>query len=136
MALTVLLALAACSGGRHEAGDDAKARLADEWGLEIQSVRLTAGDYLLDFRYRVLDPAKASRAVNPKASPYLIDEASGERFIVPAPPKIGPLRNTGRQLEAQRSYFALFANPGRRIKRGDRVTVAMGDFRARHLVVE
>lgn len=29
-------------------------RLAEEWGIEVEGVRLTAAGYLLDFRYRSL----------------------------------------------------------------------------------
>jgi hypothetical protein len=29
-----------------------------------------------------------------------------------------------------------FANPGRAVRAGDRVTVVIGDFRAEHLIVE
>jgi hypothetical protein len=36
----------------------------------------------------------------------------------------------------QRTYFALFANPGRQIEAGDKVTVVIGDFRAEDLIVE
>jgi hypothetical protein len=35
-----------------------------------------------------------------------------------------------------RIYGALFANPGRFVHAGDRVTVVMGEFRAEHLVVQ
>ena len=30
-----------------------------QWGIEVNSLRLSANGHMLDFRYRVLDPAKA-----------------------------------------------------------------------------
>ena len=55
---------------------------------------------------------------------------------VPNTPKIGPLRQTATQMEAGKVYFMLFANSGRLVKAGSRVTVAIGDFRAENLTVE
>jgi hypothetical protein len=66
----------------------------------------------------------------------LIDEATGNRLGVPAPPKIGPLRHTGNNLTSGRTYFILFANPARRIKSGDRVTVVLGEHQVEGLIVQ
>ena len=49
--------------------------------------------------------------------------------------KVGQLRQTATQ-EAGRSYWMTFSNKGRRVKRGDRVDVLIGPFRANNLVVD
>ena len=109
--------------------------IAERWGVEVEGIRLSAASYMLDFRYTVIDAEKARPLFKRQTKPVLIDEASGERFIVPAPPKTGPLRNSNMP-KAGRTYGMLFANPGKFIKPGNRVTVVIGDFRAGGIVVE
>jgi len=110
--------------------------LEEKWGVRVLSIRQTAGGYMLDFRYRVVDPEKALRLVSRKDKPYLIDQATGSKFMVPSPPKIGPLRQTSVKPLANRNYFILFANPGKYVKPGNKVTIVIGDFRVENLVVE
>lgn len=105
-------------------------------GLAPRFIRLAAAGYMLDFRYQVLNPERAAKLINKTTHPYLIDEADGAKLMVPAPPKVGPLRNTGSHLVEGKTYFIIFANPGRRIERGDRVTVVLGEQRIEHLVVQ
>lgn len=115
---------------------DAHQDIYAELGLLPKSLRLSAGGYVLDFRYQVLASERARRLINQQTQPYLIDEGSGLKVSVPAPPKIGPLRNTGRSLVEGRTYFILFANPARKIQRGDRVTIVLGEHRIEHLIVQ
>lgn len=110
-------------------------RIEAEWGIQIEGIRRTAGGYMLDFRYRVVDAGKAAPLFDRKTKPYLLDQATGARFLVPSPPKTGPLRTSNPPLEG-RIYWMFFANPGRYVKPGDRVTVIIGDFRAENLTVE
>jgi hypothetical protein len=110
--------------------------LAERWGVEITSLRVTAAGSMIDFRYRVLDPAKAAELGNPENGLCLIDQASGVKMQVPSFPKTGPMRQTADQLEAGRIYFIFFANVGRKVHSGSRVTVEIGDFRAENLVVQ
>lgn len=109
--------------------------LEDRWGIHVVGVRLAAAGYMLDFRYRVTDAKKALPLFSRQTRPSLIDQASGARFIVPRFPKTGLLRPSNQPLE-QRSYFMFFANPGKYIKPGNKVTVVIGDFRAENLTVE
>ena len=99
------------------------------------NIRVSAGGYMLDFRYKVLDAEKAAPLFDRRIKPYLIDQATGASFAVPEPPKVGALRQT-RKPVADRNYFIIFANPGKYVKQGDKVTVVIGDFRAGDLVVE
>ncbi len=107
----------------------------EEWGLRIEAVRLTGAGNLLDFRYRVIDPKKVSPLLDRHAKPYLIDQASGVKLTVPNMPKVGSLRAKGKP-ETDRVYFILFGNSKGWVKKGSRVTVVVGDFKAENLVVE
>jgi uncharacterized protein YceK len=109
--------------------------IEEKWGAQLKGIRLSAAGYMLDFRYRITDTDKALPLFERKTKPYLIDQASGAKFVVPAPAKTGPLRNSNNPL-ADRTYFMFFANPGRYIKQGDKVTVVIGDFKAKDLIVE
>lgn len=120
----------------EQTGAAEKSVLEEKWGVEITGIRLSAADYMLDFRYRVVDPNKAAPLLSRRAKPYLIDEASGAKLIVPAPPKVGSLRQKSSQPRADKIYFVIFSNPGRLVKRGNKVTVVIGDFKAENLVVE
>ncbi len=113
-------------------------RLEKDWGIEIQGIRLSAVGYMLDFRYKVIDPDKAAMLVNRKSKTFLIDEESGVTVQVPVPAKIGPLRQTVKNSKpkAGRTYMVIFANPGMFIKSGNKVTVAIGDFMAKNLIVQ
>ena len=109
--------------------------MEEEWGVRVMSIRLSAEGYMLDFRYRVLNAEKAAPLFDRKNKAYLIDQASGAMFLVPESPKVGALRTT-RPPIADRNYFIFFANPGRYVKKGSKVTVVIGDFRVENLVVE
>lgn len=109
--------------------------LEEQWGIEVQSISLSAGGFMFDFRYRVVDPDKAVPLFKRSTKPVLVDEASGARFAVPAPPKVGALR-ASQAPEAGRIYFILFANPGRYVKAGSKVTLEIGECRIEHLTVE
>ena len=73
--------------------------------------------------------------INPVIKPYLVDQATGAKFIVPAPPKVGQLRNT-KNIEADKIYFIFFANPGRYVKSGNKVVVVIGDCKIDNIVVQ
>lgn len=109
--------------------------LAARWGVDQLVVRSTAAGNLLDFRYRVIDPAKAAALHGRDSKPYLVDLKSGRRLPVPSTPKAGALWNHGA-VKAGRSYFALFSNPGKLVRSGDRVSIVIDGFAARDLVVQ
>lgn len=112
--------------------------LEEKWGIKIEGIRTSAGGYMLDFRYRILDAEKALYLLDRKNKAYLYDQASGAKFAVPAPPKVGSLRQkvkVGKPKE-NRTYFILFANPGQYVKPGNMVTIEIGDFKVENLIVE
>jgi hypothetical protein len=109
--------------------------LEEKWGVKVVGVRLTAGNHMLDFRYRVTDPEKAWQLTQKKTERYLIQQTTGNKFHVPTT-RLGPLRQSAVKPATDRDYIILFANTGQAIKAGDKVTVVMGDFKAENLVVE
>jgi hypothetical protein len=109
--------------------------LKRNWGIELETVRPVSSGYMLEMRYRILDAEKAMPLMEKKAKPYLIDEATGTRLMVPAMENIGELRQTPRPTEG-RLYYIIFGNPGKLVKRGGLVTVVIGNFRAEGLVVD
>jgi len=108
----------------------------EAWGIEVKTIMLSANGYMLDFRFKILDAEKARPLFGHDKHPVLVDQATGATLIVPAPPKSGPLRQTSYEPKQGRIHFILFANPGRLVKRGDKVNVVIGDFHAENLVVE
>jgi len=78
------------------------------WGIDSISVKLIESGEMVRFSYRIVDPDKA-RMLNDKRA-----EAK----------------------QAGRSYWMTFSNKGRRVKRGDRVDVVIGQFKASNLVVD
>lgn len=104
-------------------------------GIDILGVRRSAAGYMLDLRYKVVDPEKAAPLVDRKVHPYLLDQDSGARLFVPSSAKIGPLRQTSGKPVAGQTYFALFANPGRYVEAGRKVTLVVGDRRVENLAV-
>lgn len=136
----VLLPLIGCSttgaGKSSMTGDPpSEAGIEERWGVKVLSIRHSAGGYMLDFRYRVLDPEKALPLFDRKIKPHLVDEATGAVFAVPEPPKVGALRST-RKPQPGKNYFVMFANPGGYVKKNSKVSVVIGDFRAENLVVQ
>jgi hypothetical protein len=105
------------------------------WGVDSLGVKWAESGEVIRFSYRVLDAGKA-RALNDKrAEPSLVDPRAGVSLVVPSMDKIGQLRQSSTP-EAGKSYWMAFSNKGRLVKRGDRVSVVIGQFRADGLVVD
>lgn len=122
------------------AGEDVLAggSVVESFGVELKGVHLSANGYIVDLRYRVLDPAKAQALLDRKVRPVLVDEATGHRLYVPVPPIVGALRQTSRNkvIHTDRDYFMLFANPDRKLQAGSKVALYVGDQRFGNLRVE
>lgn len=131
-----LLLVACAPAVRQKATTNPVVSASDALGIEIVGLHLSSGGYMLDFRYKVVDVVKAAPMIDHALIPYLVHEASGAKFAVPAPAKIGPMRQMPRQLEVGRQYFIFFANPGKYIKSGDYVTIIHGPHHFEHLKVE
>ena len=105
-----------------------------KWGVELMFVRETSANYMLEFRYKVLDAKKAKRLFERQIKPVLTHVKTGAKLIVPTPAKTGALRNSNPP-KTGKVYWMFFANPGKLVKPGDRVNIDIGDFHANGLVV-
>jgi hypothetical protein len=108
----------------------------EKWGLKILRVGLTAGGHMLDLRYQVTDPERASPLLDRKVKPYLIDQASGVKLQVPNMPKVGALKQRVDQADKEKTYFILFGNSRGIVRSGSLVTLILGDCRVENRVVE
>jgi hypothetical protein len=113
------------------------ARLAEQWGVELLSLRLSAAGYMMDFRFRVLDADKALPLFDHRIKPYVVVDRSQAKLPVPMAAKVGAFRTTnrGKNITADRNYYMMFANPDRHVKAGEQVTLIIGDFKAERLTV-
>jgi len=105
------------------------------WGVDSLRVKLAESGELVRFDYRVLDPEKAAALNDKKAEPELYDAEAGVKLVVPQMEKVGKLRQSSTP-QAGRTYWMAFSNPTRAVKRGHRVDVVIGPFRANNLLVE
>jgi hypothetical protein len=105
------------------------------WGVDSLNVRLAESGEMIRFAYRVLDADKAKTLNDKKLEPVLIDPQAGVSLVIPQLEKVGKLRQTGTPEEGK-AYWMAFSNKGRLVKRGDRVSVVIGSFRADGLVVD
>jgi hypothetical protein len=111
--------------------------IAEKWGVELVSLRLTAAGYMIDFRFRVLDVEKSKAFFDSRIKPQLVVEKSNAKLPVPIAAKVGAFRTTnrGRNIKPDKTYYIVFANPDAHVKSGETVTMVVGDFKEAHLVV-
>ena len=105
------------------------------WGVDELRVKVAESGVIIRFNYRVVDPQKALAINDKKAEPELLDVQAGIKLAVPQMEKIGKLRQSSTP-KAGMTYWMAFANPTLAVKRGHRVDVVIGSFRASNLVVE
>jgi hypothetical protein len=105
------------------------------WGVDSLAVKWAESGEVIRFTYRVLDADKATPLNDKKFEPSLIDPRAGVKLVVPALENVGQLRQSAPP-ESGKAYWMVFSNKGRLVKRGDRVSVVIGTFRADGLVVD
>ena len=105
------------------------------WGVDSLAVKWAESGEVIRFTYRVLDADKAKMLNDKKTEPFLIDPQAQVKLVVPSLEKVGKLRQSSTP-QAGMSYWMVFSNKGRLVKRGDRVNVVIGKFRADGLVVD
>jgi hypothetical protein len=113
------------------------ARLEEDWGVRLLGMRLTASNYMIDFRFHVTDADKAITLFDHRIKPHIVVERSNAKLPVPMAAKVGAFRptNRGKNIKADRNYYMIFGNPDRHVKSGDKVTVVIGDFMVEHMTV-
>lgn len=112
------------------------AALGEHFGIALEQVRLSAAGRLLDLRYRVVDAGKAHTLFARTDRPALVHDASGLVLATPSFPRIGAMGQSAAHWQSGRTYFALFANPDRRVAAGDSVTLTLGEVRVPNLTVQ
>jgi len=105
------------------------------WGVDSLSVKLAESGEVVRFAWRVVDPDKAKVLSDKRLKPALVDPQAGVSLVVPEMENIGQLRQSAPPV-AGKSYWMVFSNKGRLVKRGDRVSVVIGEFRAEGLGVD
>lgn len=113
------------------------AELREDWGIEVLGIRLASADYMMDFRFRVLDVDKALTLFDHRIKPHLIVDRTQIKLPVPMAAKVGAFRptNRGKNIKPDKNYYMIFGNPDRHVKAGETVTIVVGDFRIDHLLV-
>jgi hypothetical protein len=105
------------------------------WGVDELRVKVAESGELIRFNYRVVDPQKATALNDKKAEPELLDPKAGVKLTVPQMEKVGKLRQSSAPKPGL-TYWMAFSNPTLAVKRGHRVDVVIGSFRATNLLVE
>jgi hypothetical protein len=112
---------------RPVVSDDA---LEERLGLRVTQVAVTGGDGLLDLRFQVLDPAKAAAVHAAATPPGMVDEESD--VLVSSLLMSHSHKGAFRQ---GATYYLVFTNPGNVVKRGNSVTVLLGNTQLEHVIV-
>lgn len=108
--------------------DDVVRAIEERYGIHITMLGVTAGGGAVDFRYRVVDPDKASVYLHGTTDlPVLISESNGARIEAPT-----HMHSTAFQYGVV--YYTLYGNPRGVIQPGSKVTVMLGDLRLKHVV--
>jgi hypothetical protein len=105
------------------------------WGVDALNVKAVESGEMIRFTYTVLDSQKAKVLNDKKAEPALINYTRGVKLLVPSMEKVGKLRQSTDPVPGK-AYWMAFSNKGRLIKRGDRVSVVIGNFHADGLIVD
>jgi hypothetical protein len=105
------------------------------FGVDSIGAKAMESGELIKFSYRVLDAEKAGPLNDKTNEPVMFDPAINAKLVVPSLEKVGQLRQSSTP-EAGKTYWMAFSNPGRVVKRGDRVSVTIGRFHIEGLMVE
>lgn len=94
--------------------------LEDEYGIQVTLVAVTAAGGMVDVRYRVIDPEKAAKLIDPEDGGIMpmIFVSGASAMLMP------DMHMRAQQLVAGRTYFILIPNTLNAVRRGSVVTVA------------
>ena len=96
-------------------------QLADKLGVQIVHLAVTGGGGLIDLRYRVVDPAKATSVHDDETPPVLFDDTTG----VVVDQLLMEHAHRG-DFRAGQTYYLIFENPGNLVQKGSTVSVLLG----------
>jgi hypothetical protein len=99
-------------------------------GIAVTLLGVTAGGGMIEFRYQVVDPDKASLVLHDDTRrPVLVAENSGETLAMVSRP-----HSHKAELQLGGTYFFLMANTRNALRDGTTVTVIIGDVRLEHVM--
>ncbi len=100
-----------------------------DWGIQLVHMRVTAGGYMIEFRYKVVDPDKALILSSQKIAdfPYLHSLKSRAKLSVPYGGTVGFLKSFRGFLKKGKNYTAMFSNEGKHMLSGDKVKIQIKD---------
>jgi hypothetical protein len=101
-------------------------------GIRVTLLGVTAEGGMIEFRYQVVDPDKASLLLHDEAKrPVLVAEDSGVTVAMLSRP-----HSHKADLRTGGTYFFLMANTRNAIKDGTPVTIVVDDVRLEHVVAQ
>jgi hypothetical protein len=107
-------------------------QLANEYGIRLTLVGVTAAGGLVDLRFKITDAKKARKLFDdPAVMPAVVAEPTG---VVLAPPHGGHHAHVTPASGA--SYFVLIGNAGGVVQRGVPVSVVINSVRVEHILAE
>ena len=108
----------------------ASAALEERWGIRVVRATVTADGGLIDLRYQVIDPTKALGMLDDLARmPRLIHEASGTEIALNS-------ATHKHNLTVGRTYYILYGNVRGSVRSGDAISIAVGDVKLEHVIVQ
>ena len=123
MALLAAGSWALAAEAANPAAGSGSETVEQKWGIQVSSLHLSAHGYMVDFRYKVLDPEKAATLGDPKAKPYLIDQATGAKLYRAQVAQGGAAAPVRGEPDGGQSLFHPFLEPeqgGQGWQQGDR----------------
>lgn len=107
-------------------------QLANEYGIRLTLVGVTAAGGLVDLRFKITDAEKAKKLFDdPAVMPAVVAEPTG---TVLEPPHGG--HNSRVTPTSGASYFILIGNAGGVVQRGVPVSVVINNVRVEHILAE
>ena len=105
--------------------------LVEKSGVKLVYVAITGGGGLIDLRFQVIDPDKASAVHEEETPPTIVDETTG---LVVSELLMGHAHTA--PFTAGQTYYLIFENPGNIVQSGDKVSVLLGNAEVDHVIVK
>lgn len=107
-----------------------EAAVQDKYGIRVTHIAVLAAGGLIDFRFQVLDPDKASALFELENRPLLYVEATGQKVdSLYHPPH-------GHNFQPGQSQYFIYNNYKGAIRSGSPVAVVLGDLRLEHIIAK
>jgi hypothetical protein len=107
-----------------------QAAFEEKWGIHISHIAVVADGGLIDFRFQVIDPDKASPVMEVETRPHLYVESTGQ--------EVSSLYHImhNHAIQAGESHYLIFNNENGAIRSGTSVSVVLGDMRLEHIIAQ